>query len=114
MIPNRPASCPATLARGEMCELETAEDFQVSGDSFEITTAPEDFETVKNSLEEKGFTFTTAEVTMIPQNTVSLTGENASKMLSLIEALEEHDDVQNIHSNFDIDEEEMEKLSQEA
>ena len=51
---------------------------------------------------------------MIPQNTVSLTGEDASKMISLLEALEDHDDVQNIHSNFDIDEDEMEKLSQES
>lgn len=98
-----------------MLALEAgAEDFEVSGDSFEITTTPENFEAVKNALEEHGFTFTQAEVTMIPQNTVSLTGENASKMLALIEALEDHDDVQNIHTNFDINEDEMEKLSQEA
>jgi transcriptional/translational regulatory protein YebC/TACO1 len=69
---------------------------------------------VKNALEKNGFSFTTAEVTMIPQNTVSLTGEEASKMIALLEALEDHDDVQNIYSNFDIDEDEMEKLSQEA
>lgn len=98
-----------------MLALEAgAEDFEVSGYSFEITTTPENFEAVKNALEEHGFTFTQAEVTMIPQNTVSLTGENASKMLALIEALEDHDDVQNIHTNFDINEDEMEKLSQEA
>lgn len=96
-----------------MIALEAgAEDFEVSGDSYEITTSPENFEAVKQALEENGFTFTTAEVTMVPQNTVSLTGEDASKMLILLEALEDHDDVQNIHSNFDIDEEEMEKLSQ--
>ncbi|MFO7290501.1 MAG: YebC/PmpR family DNA-binding transcriptional regulator [Bacillota bacterium] len=98
-----------------MLALEAgSEDFQVSGDSYEITTAPEDFEAVKNALEKNGFSFTTAEVTMIPQNTVSLTGEEASKMIALLEALEDHDDVQNIYSNFDIDEDEMEKLSQEA
>ncbi|GGA40455.1 putative transcriptional regulatory protein [Kroppenstedtia guangzhouensis] len=82
-----------------------AEDFEASEDVFEITTSPDHFEEVKESLEREGFRFSTAEVTMMPQNTVTLTGDHVSKMLQLLEALEDHDDVQNVYSNVEIDDE---------
>jgi YebC/PmpR family DNA-binding regulatory protein len=87
-----------------------AEDFVASEDSFEIKTAPEDFEAVRTALEEAGYELDTAEISMIPQNTIKLTGDDAVKMLKLMEMLESNDDVQDVYSNFDIDEEEMEKI----
>lgn len=79
-------------------------------DVFEITTAPEDLYKVKEHLEKLGIKTSSAEVTMIPQTTVKLSGHQAEQMMRLYEALEEHDDVQKVYANFDIDEEEMEKL----
>ncbi|OEG00185.1 transcriptional regulator [Vulcanibacillus modesticaldus] len=79
-------------------------DLQVEDDSYEIIVDPEQFESVKDSLEQDGIEFSSAEITMVPQNTVTLTGENALKMIKLIEALEDLDDVQSVQSNADIDE----------
>lgn len=94
-----------------MSALEAgAEDFVASAESFEITTSADDFETVKATLETDGVSFSTAEITMVPQNTVQLTGEDASKMLKLLDALEDNDDVQNVYANFDIDESQMENV----
>ncbi|GGE18856.1 putative transcriptional regulatory protein [Marinithermofilum abyssi] len=91
-----------------MLALEAgAEDFEATEDAYEIITTPETFEEVKNALEEEGLKFSTAEVTMVPQNTVKLTGDQVGKMMELIDALEDHDDVQNVHSNFDFDEAEV-------
>ncbi|AMA72143.1 YebC/PmpR family DNA-binding transcriptional regulator [Aneurinibacillus thermoaerophilus] len=87
-----------------------AEDFEATEESFEIKTTPEDFETVRTSLEEAGYELDTAEISMIPQNTVKVTGEDAEKMLKLVEMLESNDDVQDVYTNFDIDEEELEKM----
>ncbi len=95
-----------------MLALEAgAEDFEAAEDYFEITTTPDTFTDVKNALEAEGCTFTTAEVTRVPQNTVTVTGEDVPRVLKLMEALEEHDDVQSTSANFDIDEAEMEKYS---
>ncbi|PTM58312.1 YebC/PmpR family DNA-binding transcriptional regulator [Desmospora activa] len=94
-----------------MLALEAgAEDFEAATDAFTITTAPENFEDIKNVLEDQGFRLSNAEVTMIPTNTVDVSGEHASKILNLIETLEDHDDVQNVFANFNIDEAELEKL----
>ncbi len=82
-----------------------AEDMKEDEESFEITCAPEDFEAVKAAITEAGLNPSVAEVTMVPQSTVELTGDDAVKMLKLMEALEEHDDVQNVYANFDIDDE---------
>ena len=82
-----------------------AEDFKAEDDSFEITAAPEDFDAVSEALEAKGIETASAEITMVPDNTVHLEGADADKMITLIDALEEHDDVQNVYSNYDIDEE---------
>ncbi|NLV32284.1 MAG: YebC/PmpR family DNA-binding transcriptional regulator [Acidobacteria bacterium] len=84
-----------------------AEDLKEDGDSFEIITAPEEMEGVRAALEAAGIPMTTAEISMIPQNYVKLEGKNAQTMLKLMEALEDHEDIQNVYSNFDIDESEF-------
>ncbi|MGH9340503.1 MAG: YebC/PmpR family DNA-binding transcriptional regulator [Acidobacteriota bacterium] len=88
-----------------------AEDLRAEGDTFEIYTAFESFDAVRSSIEGAGIPIQTAEVTMIPQNEVPLEGKKAEQMLKLIEALEDHEDVQNVYANFDIDEAEMEALA---
>jgi YebC/PmpR family DNA-binding regulatory protein len=89
-----------------------AEDIR-SGDPevYEVITVPADFERIKKALEEAKFTPTTAEITYLPQSTVSLEGKEAEHMLKLMEGLEEHDDVQDVSANFDIPDEIMEKLT---
>ncbi|MDP8265439.1 MAG: YebC/PmpR family DNA-binding transcriptional regulator [Candidatus Aceula meridiana] len=89
-----------------------AEDLKVEGDNFEVTTDPSSFEAVKTALEGKNIETTTAEVTMIPNSTVKVEGNEASQILALMEALEEQEDVQAVYANFDISDEEMEKISQ--
>ena len=81
------------------------------GDVFGIYTDPSEFETVKEALEAKGIEFLSAEVTRIPQNTIQLEGKQAEQMLRLMDTIEDCDDVQNVYSNFDIGDEEMEQLS---
>jgi len=88
-----------------------AEDIKDEDDTWEVLTDVGSFETIKKGLEDKGLKPATAEISMVPQNTVKLTGGDAEKMLKLMEALEDHDDVQNVYSNFDIPKEEMERLS---
>ncbi|SFS58451.1 YebC/PmpR family DNA-binding transcriptional regulator [Marininema halotolerans] len=80
-----------------------AEDVEVTPESFQVITAPEVFEEVKVALESEGENCSTAEVTMIPENTVELTGDSIDKMLALIDALEDNDDVQNVYANFEAD-----------
>lgn len=87
-----------------MIALEAgAGDVQEDEDSFEITCSPEDFGAVEAAIREAGLNPLDAEVAMVPQNTVALEGDEAVKMLKLMDALEDHDDVQNVFSNFDID-----------
>lgn len=81
-----------------------AEDMQAADDVFEITAEPADFDAVATALGEKGIETASAEVTMVPDTTVKLTGKDAQKMLQLVDALEEHDDVQNVYANYEIDE----------
>ena len=83
-----------------------ADDLKAETDSFEITAAPEDFNAVAQALEDNKIETVQSEITMLPDTTVKLEGKDADKMLSLIDALEEHDDVQNVYSNYEIDEEE--------
>jgi YebC/PmpR family DNA-binding regulatory protein len=71
-------------------------------DLFEITTPPAAFEQVKKALEGKQVPLANAEVTMVPKSYVKLTGEPASQMMALMNALEEHEDVKNVYANFDI------------
>jgi YebC/PmpR family DNA-binding regulatory protein len=80
-------------------------------DGFEVRTEPHDVHKVADALNKKGFKTTEAKATYIPQNTVKLDAEKAPKMLKLIELLDESDDVQNVHANFEIDEKLMEQLA---
>jgi transcriptional/translational regulatory protein YebC/TACO1 len=73
--------------------------------NYEVFTAVKDFENVKQALQEKGIKTTDAEVTMIPSSTIKVEGNEAKQLLGLIEALEEHDDVQQVYANFDIPDE---------
>jgi YebC/PmpR family DNA-binding regulatory protein len=84
-----------------------AEDVLRSDDTFEIITAPKDLDRVKESLAKEKIEIADGEVTMLPQTTVRLEGKQALHMLQLMEALEDHDDVQNVYANFDIPEEIM-------
>ncbi len=83
-----------------------ADDFSSEGGAYEILTAPEEFSAVREALEQKGYTFLTAEIQMIPQTTVSLTDENDLKnMNKLIDMLDDNDDVQNVYHNWEQPEE---------
>jgi len=88
-----------------------AEDMRRDGDNFEIITAPGDFESVKGALENAGIPMALAEVTMIPQNYMDLDDKSAEQVLRLMEALEDHDDVQSVYSNFNIGDEVLAKIS---
>jgi YebC/PmpR family DNA-binding regulatory protein len=84
-----------------------AEDLRDDGSSWEVLTPPEAFEKVREALNAAGIKPSSAEVGMVPQNHVKLSGAPAQQMLRLVEALEEHDDVQHVYANFDIDEKEI-------
>ncbi len=87
-----------------------AEDMKAEDDAFEIYTAPADFSAVREALEAAGLTFLSAEVTMIPQNTVEVSDEETIKNITkMLEMLEENDDVQNVYHNADLPEEEDEE-----
>ncbi len=88
-----------------------AEDLKSDEDYFEITTLPENFESVKKALEESNIKIESAEVQMVPQTTIRIEGKVAEQVLKLMEALEEHDDVQHVFSNFDIDDKVMAAFS---
>jgi len=78
---------------------------------FEVITAPADFEKVKKAMTDAGLTPSFAEVTFLPQTYIRLEGKEAEQMLRLMEALEDHDDVQNVYANFDIPDEVMAKVA---
>ncbi len=80
-------------------------------ENYELIFSPEDFRNIKDSLEKAGIKIALAEITMLPKNYISLEGEDAEKMLKLMDALEDHDDVQNVYANFDIPDEAMKKVS---
>ena len=84
-----------------------ADDMREDGSNFEILTAPENFEAVRAALESAGIATEAAEISMMPQNYVKLEGKNAQTMLNLMEVLEDHEDIQNVWANFDIDESEL-------
>lgn len=89
-----------------------AEDIRDEDDDvFEVVTPPEAYEDVCNALTGAGIPFGDAEVTMLPQATVSLTGTDAEKMYKLMNALDDHDDVQKVHTNADIPDEVIEAMS---
>jgi YebC/PmpR family DNA-binding regulatory protein len=84
-----------------------ADDLRDDEDNFEIITSPDTFETVLAAVKSAGIEPQVAEVEMVPQNYVRLEGGDARQMLKLMEALEDHDDVQKVSANFDISEADM-------
>lgn len=104
----------AKIAEDDLLELALeagATDLSSEGDVFEITTPPEEFENVRAAIEKKGIPMVSAEVSKVPQNFVKLDAKHAEQMIKLYEALDEHDDVQKVYANFDIDDDILEKLS---
>ena len=89
-----------------------ADDIALDGSSFQITAAPESLTSVREAVEAAGFTVDSAELTMVPKTTVEIDEEStAKKILRLIDALEENDDVQDVFSNFDIPERVLETVA---
>ncbi|MBE3555235.1 MAG: YebC/PmpR family DNA-binding transcriptional regulator, partial [Thermicanus sp.] len=88
-----------------------AEDVEVEEDAITVYTEPDLLENIREALENAGLPISSAEVTMVPTTTVKVAGEEAEKVLKLIDRLEESDDVQNVYANFEIDDEEMERLN---
>ncbi len=87
-----------------------AQDFQVSDSAYEVITAPEDFDAIKTKLLEKKYQINSSELTMIPKNEVKVGEDKAQKVINMMNAFEDHDDVKEVYSNFDIPEEILTKL----
>jgi len=88
-----------------------AEDLRDEGENWSILSPPEAHDQVLEALKGAGIEPTAADVTQLPQNTVAISGKQAQGVLKLVELLEDHDDVQNVYANFDIDDRELETLS---
>jgi YebC/PmpR family DNA-binding regulatory protein len=88
-----------------------AEDIRDHGGAFEVISAPEAHEAVLQALEKAGVPNESAEIAMVPKNTMKLEGKTAQTMLKLYDALEEHDDVQNVYGNYEVDEAAVEALA---
>jgi YebC/PmpR family DNA-binding regulatory protein len=80
-----------------------AEDFAREGEQYVVATAPNDFHAVQDALKAKGYTVDSAELAMVPKNTVKVEGADAEQLIKLLDKLEELDDVSKVFSNFDID-----------
>lgn len=89
-----------------------AEDMKEDGSNFEVFTAPEDYEAVDQAIKDADIEIAASSLSMVPQNYVKLEGKQAQQCLKLMEALEDHDDAQNVWANFDIDEDEIAEFSQ--
>lgn len=88
-----------------------AEDMVNNGDSFTIYTKPNELEAVRKVLEERGVKIESASITMVPNTTIKVEGKDAEQLLKLLNALEEHDDVQRVSANFEISDELLERVS---
>ena len=88
-----------------------ADDLKDDGENWEVITDPSSFEAVVEAVKKAGIQPVSATVAMVPQNYIKLEGQQATTMIRLIEALEEHDDVQNVHANFDIDQKLLEEVA---
>ena len=87
------------------------EDLKDDGDNWEVVTEPSAYEGVLEAVKKAGIEPASSSVSMIPQNYIKLEGSNAATMIRLMEALEDHDDVQHVHSNFDIDQKLLEEVA---
>lgn len=83
-----------------------AEDMNTEGDQYEITCAPEDFEALLEAMEKTGVKWESAEISMVPETTILLDGQDAVRLMKLVDALEEQDDVQSVYGNFELPDEE--------
>ncbi len=88
-----------------------AEDVREDEGVFQVITAPDELEDVKEQIEQRGITVKEATLTYLPQSTVRVEGEKAEKLIKLLDALENHDDVQNVYANFDVPEEVLSSIS---
>jgi len=88
-----------------------ADDLRDDGDSWEVLSRPEAHDAVLQAIQNAGIATVSAEVAMVPKNLLKLDGKTAQGMMRLSDALEEHDDVQNVYSNFDVDEKELEAMA---
>jgi transcriptional/translational regulatory protein YebC/TACO1 len=79
-----------------------AEDMVAEDENYEIKCSPADFDKVKKALDANKIKVESSEITMVPKNTIALAGEDAKQILKLVDAIEEHEDVQNVYANFDI------------
>jgi YebC/PmpR family DNA-binding regulatory protein len=106
------------IPKGELAEDQVmewaldsgAEDMQTGEETYDVTTALEDFDKVKTALEAKGLVPASAELTMVPANYIKIEGKDAEQMLKLMDALEDNDDVQNVYANFDIPQDVMDAM----
>lgn len=87
-----------------------AEDVRGDDESLEIVTSPDDFEAVKKALQEKGYVFLRSDLTMLPRTETPVSGADAERLFKLLEALDDHDDVQEVFSNFSVDDAELLRL----
>lgn len=88
-----------------------ADDVNQTSGSFEVTTTPSEFEGVKAALEQSQISMSMAEVTFLPQNQIKLDQKAAEQMLKLMEVIDDHDDIQKVHANFDIPDDIMEQIA---
>ncbi|MCI0350009.1 MAG: YebC/PmpR family DNA-binding transcriptional regulator [Acidobacteriales bacterium] len=88
-----------------------AEDLRDDGDNWEILTDPGSYEAVLQAVKQAKIEPAVAEVAKLPQNYVKVEGQTASQMIRLLEALEDHDDVQHVYSNFDVDQKQLEEVA---
>ncbi len=88
-----------------------ADDLRDDGENWEVLTQPSAYEAVLEAVKKAGIAPVSSEVAMIPQNYIKLEGQQATQMIRLVEALEDQDDVQNVHSNFDIDQKLLEEVA---
>ena len=89
-----------------------AEDIELDGDVFQVTSAPESLQAVRHAVETAGFTVESAELSLLPKTTVAIESESAAKtVIRLIDALEDNDDVQEVYANFDIPEQVLEAVA---
>lgn len=88
-----------------------ADDMKTESDVYVVLTTPENFEGAKKAIDSKGIKVENAEIQMIADNTVKVEGKDAENVIKLMEALEEHDDVQKVHANFDIDDKVLASLA---
>lgn len=105
---------PGSFDEDKLMELVIecgAEDMIKENEYYTIYTIPQDLFEIKNTLEKNSVKTESVQVDLVPKNTIKLTGDNAVKLLKFLDILEEQDDVQNIYSNFDIDEEEIKLIA---